>query len=409
MKKHIKTLSTGLYLCLISFTPAHSKTSVNLNSDAYVRFYTVDKISSGSKVTKSAQAQQLRIGMDITHLEEDHSVSIKSRLTLSGDHWDGDRPLNNTGISGSNDDGGGGNTARLDYGYLEYVDLSKQFTFRAGRQMANWANCLTTCDDRRDRLMFMRRSGQNFFIGVFDKRYSGEYQNSRDDGDMYAILTMRFTQNYELGLLAAYWQNSDSSYVLEDVFNFSPYIKYRYRNLQFNLLVNWLGQGSDNSWFPKSHTTAVFGVEASINEMMKLETQTLQVFNGGYLSTGYDTYLPHINSNPEHNQSLIQAIRVGGLGTFTGGRKHRDSLYSTRLTYKIDNNWSISPSYGYLQQESSQKTEQLKTHHIALKANYQINNFSQFSLSGARSFGDKHLTVGLAEFSINLPNLALTK
>jgi hypothetical protein len=178
------------------------------------------------KVRESLKAlpQMARIKFDMVH---DEGVALRTRTVLMGDKWGGDviSPASNTltlngsnffprpihtpaagsnGVTGNSDDSRGGYAVRMDYGFLEYRKLG--WLFRAGRQESNWAECLTNCDDRRDRLLVLRPMWDGFVIAVYDKRRPGLSSSDSDDGDMYGLLYLRYAGPLEYGILFARWK-----------------------------------------------------------------------------------------------------------------------------------------------------------------------------------------------------------
>ena len=221
---------------------------VDFGADGYVKGFTKDKSALSPQNKDQGFAQLIRVRADFAHKD---GLALKTRTVLSGDRWDGDTPVKNTSIVGVSDNGGGGNDVRLDYGYLEYK--KNNWSFFAGRQVANWADCLTTCDDRRDRLLALA-NWEGLYVGlIYDKRTEGTIDRDTDDGDMYSVILLKFAPTYEAGLLAAYWVNADGTYVLGGAYNFSPYIKFKWGANRVNLLSNFIGWGEDTSWF-SGHT-----------------------------------------------------------------------------------------------------------------------------------------------------------
>lgn len=362
---------------------------VDFGADGYVKGFSKDKNVNTPQNKDQGFAQLLRARVDFMHKE---GIALKTRTVLSGDRWDGDTPVSNTSVKGVTDNGGGGNDVRLDYGFLEYK--KEDWTFAAGRQVANWAQCLTTCDDRRDRLLVMKNIGGLYAAFVYDKRMEGTIDRDIDDGDMYSILLMKFDQDYEAGLLAAYWVNADGTYVLGGAWNFSPYIKYRWGAYRFNLLANWIGWGEDTSWFSGQHHVYVAQVERDLGAKFKIEAQALHTYAGGYLSTGFDTYLSMVNTNPDHNQSHIQAARIGGFGTFTGGKDQNETLYSARLSYEISSDWSVSVAGGAFTLYELANTREVDLWALDAVAAYKLSSNATIKGSLGRIMGDYGLSAG---------------
>lgn len=360
--------------------------STDWGAEAYVRSY-MRETSEGDKA--SGFAQMLRLRLDLSPGE---GLTLRTRTVFSGDKWKGDQ----AGVTGNSDNGGGGNDVRLDYGFLEYVE--KGWMFRAGRQMASWADCLTVCDDRRDRLLVMNNFGKVMLFFVYDKRSEGEELSRSDDGDMYSLLALGLGESYEWGLLSAWWHNPKGNYVLKDVISLSPYLKVFNQKSQLKLLYHWIGQGDEGSLFPSHHHSAAVKVEHQLHQKWKLQAQTLQVINGGYVATGYDTYLSMVNNDQDHNSSNIRLVYLGGLGTLNGGDKKRDSLYSTKLTYQMSSRLSLSGALGSLSFYESEQDETIRQSVVDISASYKLNSFSSIKASFGRLMGDRHQNTSLAQF-----------
>ncbi len=378
-------------ISLIFFSGAlqANELSVNYGVDGHIRGFTKEKNVSTRQDKDQGFAQLLRVKVEFHHQE---GIAVKTRTILSGDKWDGDTPGTNTSVTGSSDNGGGGNDVRLDYGLIEYK--KNDWTFSAGRQVANWAHCLTTCDDRRDRALVLTNFGGVYTALIYDKRVEGTIDRDTDDGDMYAVLFLKYGANYEAGFLTAYWNNNDGTYVLGGAWNISPYVRFTLGDYKFNVLANYIGWGDKTSWFSGQHHVYAVSVERMLGSSFKVEAQALEVINGGYLSTGYDTYLSMVNSNPDHNQSQIQAARIGGFGTFTGGKSQDESLYTARVSYLMNSDWTFSLAGGaFSLYQSSTRTE---TDLWALDGvvTHQLTKHATIKGSYGRIFGDYHLNAG---------------
>lgn len=382
---------------VLFFSSAHANDlSVNYGVDGYVRGFTKEKNVTTRQDKDQGFSQLLRVRVDFAHQE---GITVKTRTILSGDKWDGDTPNTNTSVTGSSDNGGGGSDVRLDYGFIEYK--KNDWTFSAGRQTANWANCLTTCDDRRDRALVMTNFDGVYTALIYDKRSEGTIDRDTDDGDMYAILFLKYGANYEAGFLTAYWNNVDGTYVLGGAWNISPYVRFTVADFKINVLANFIGWGEKTSWFSGQHHVYVLSAEKMLGEKFKLEAQGMAIINGGYLSTGYDTYLSMVNNNPDHNQSQIQAARIGGFGTFTGGKAQDESLYSARASYLLNDDWTLSLAGGVFTLYQSSTRTDADLWALDGVVNYKLTKHASIKGSYGRIFGDYHLNAGSITLAVN--------
>lgn len=376
----------------LSFAQAATPVTATFGADAYVRSYHTET----GDTKKKGFAQMLRVKLD---LSPGDGITLRTRTILSGDKWDGDFGTGATNVTGNSDNGKGGRINRLDYGYLEY--LKEDWMFRAGRQDASWADCLTVCDDRRDRLLAMKRFGSTFVFAVYDKRIEGSDTKGSDDGDMYSLLFVHFTGQSETGMLAAYWTNPDGTYVLKDVISLSPYFKYKIQSWQFKALYHWIGQGDkEDSWYPGHHHAGALHAIYD-NEKWKWENQLFHVRNGAFVGTGYDTYLSMVNNNPDYNQSNVQLVRLGGFGTLSGYEKKKDSLLSSRATYRFTQKFSAGLALGALQYYDATAAVKVKQTAFDLTATYVLNDFSKIRAHVGRLMGDRYQNAAGAQFELD--------
>src|SRR5690625_1160818 len=74
----------------------------------------------------------------------------------------------------------------LDLGYLQ-LPLGPG-VLRVGRQESNWANCFVSCDDRRDRIIYMSKIG-TANVGVFYDKVVETY-SPKGDASAYAAMAI---------------------------------------------------------------------------------------------------------------------------------------------------------------------------------------------------------------------------
>ncbi len=79
------------------------------------------------------------------------------------------------------------------------------WTVRVGRQEANWAFNFLTSDDRRDRILALRKFGGVTVIGLMDKRAEGSLTNDKADGDLFAAAAIGVNNGWLWGVLPGYW------------------------------------------------------------------------------------------------------------------------------------------------------------------------------------------------------------
>lgn len=378
--KQLITLLILIYLATLSIYATQIKdVKIKIGGDAMVRGYS----TKADGATKSqGYAQLFRIKVDA---ENSDGVAIRTRTVLSGDKWAGDTAEN--GVSGNSSNSlNGGNPSRLDYAYIE-VPLMNQWKARAGRQEANFSDCFNTCDDRRDRLMLYKFYGNYLPALLFDKRNEGDIDKEGDDGDMYAAALFHIHPVHEWALLYATWINDDDSYVLDGVHNFSPYYKYKGKNLTAFFVWNWLGQGTASSWYSGHHNSFATKLEYQFHDHFDISFHGMLSEDGGLVADGYDTYSFVINNDPDNNRSNSRLIRMGGFGSFTGGAADDEHLYISRLRYNNDK-LKVALAIGRAREYKSSTEQDLMIYD--LQAHYQFSKSTLFRAGIALVREDRH-------------------
>jgi hypothetical protein len=334
-------------------------------------------------------AQLLRVKIDA---ENKDGIALRTRTVLSGDKWNGDAAEN--AVSGNSSNSfNGGNPVRLDYGYLE-SPLLDQWKARVGRQEANFSDCFNTCDDRRDRLMLYKLYGHYLPAVLFDKRSEGDIAKEGDDGDMYAAALFHFHPVHEWAVLYATWINDDESYVLKDVHNFSPYYKYKGKNLTAFFVWNWLGQGTDASWYSGHHNSFSTKFEYRLHNHFDVSVHGLLSEDGGLVADGYDTYSFVINNDPDNNKSNSRLVRMGGFGSFSGGANDDEHLFITRFRY-INNKFKAALAVGTAREYTSSVEHDLMIYDV--QAHYQYSRSTLIKAGVALVRDDRHEGAGLLQ------------
>ncbi len=359
MKKALIALAAAA-----AISPAAFAGDVSWGGDANVEGYLNRADEKGTDV----QDQDLRGYTNRIRLKgtfkTDGNVSVNTRLILQDSEWAGDTHTGNTGPSRNS----GGDAVGLDYGYIQAPIAG--WTFRFGRQVANWANCFLTCDDRRDRILAMKRFGGTTVILLNDKRAGGSSviagitgvptgaltgavntvwtdanSNSTVDageisyvpvaetvdivadatvigdetadsgeGDLYAAAAVGVVKGWQWGLLVGKWIGEES-YVLDEVYAISPFVKGKAGPVKIEAAINVLGGGNEDgaALFTDVATSAYIKAGMDLNGI-KLEGQIAVVQDGGLVAGGFDTFSMLINNNPENNQSSTNVDNLGGLG-----------------------------------------------------------------------------------------------
>ena len=310
MKKTLVALAAAA-----AISPAAFAGDVSWGGDANVEgFSLINDLDSTATTDVKERGYSQRIRLKGT-FKTDGNVSVNTRLILNDSYWTGDNQgsTNNTvtGVyeTSTND------AVAVDYGYIQAPIVG--WTFRFGRQVANWANCFLTCDDRRDRILAMKRIGGTTVILLNDKRASStnDETSPNGEGDLYVAAAVGVVSGWQWGLLGGIWKGEES-YILDDVFSLSPYVKGKIGGVKLEGAVNILG-GGNSSYALFSDT----GISAYLKAGMELgtinlEAQGIIVSDGGLIAGGFDTFTMLVNNNADNNQSNTNVQNIGGLGKY---------------------------------------------------------------------------------------------
>lgn len=287
----------------------------------------------------------------------DGNVSVNTRIILNDSSWTGDN--HSGGVQGAYQNSANDAVA-VDYGYIQAPILG--WTFRFGRQVANWGNCFLTCDDRRDRIMAMKRFGGTTLIFLNDKRASagvdipvenvytlstttwvdadqddvmdaGEVTESytqstrasgihneleaTGEGDLYTGAAIGVINGWQWGVLVGKWIG-ETGYALDEVYAISPFVKGKAGRVKLEGTLNILGGGDDDA------TSKAFFTDSAVSAYVKagmqagpvmLEGQVVVVSGGGLVAGGFDSFSMLISNNPDNSLSNVTVDSLGGLGT----------------------------------------------------------------------------------------------
>ncbi len=313
MKKTLVALAAAA-----AISPAAFAGDVSWGGDANVEGFLLRNDLDSTAVTDSDQRGYTnRIRLKGT-FKTDGNVSVNTRLILSDSSWTGD---SHSGMQGAYENSGS-DAVGVDYGYIQAPIAG--WTFRFGRQVANWANCFLTCDDRRDRILAMKRFGGTTLILLNDKRQSTSneeaYTNvgtgtsaATSEGDLYVAAAVGVVKGWQWGLLAGKWLG-EPSYILDEVFAISPFVKGKAGPVKLEGAINILG-GGDDTYAAFRDTVFSLYVKAGMEVgAINLEGQVVYVDAGSLVAPGFDTFSILLNNTPDNNQSNTNVHSIGGLG-----------------------------------------------------------------------------------------------
>jgi hypothetical protein len=385
------TKALMMALCLFCLS-AHAETKLNFSGDAYVRGYF--RNSTGPDGTQAFN-QYFRLNADA---KPDEHLTIKTGLVLSGNTWEGDNHTNPAINTGTDQDGGGGDTTRLDHAFIEYN--SNGWITAIGRQAVSSPGMFLTSDDRRDRVQVLKFQGTGLWAFVYDKRAEGTLNNRRDDLDMYSANYYGKTELFAYALQAGYF-TSNKTVTLKDVKQFTPQINGAALGINYAFFYTFLGGGSNSSFYPDTHHSFA-GVLSKDLGTFALSYQSIVTVNGGLIASGYDTFSSIVNNSPDHNQSSIK-LRTIGLGL---GRKAADEqLHILKAYVPITPNLGVSASAGWTKvyvwafTEAASKIEKNKI--VDLTAKYTISKNLNATAAFGKFYGDNKDDAGALALNAN--------
>ncbi|ROO31440.1 hypothetical protein [Salinisphaera japonica] len=344
----------------------------------YVDSNAFDNDTAGFVDSDQGFAQYLRVEADFKH--EETGVQVITRVELSGDRWTGDERQYSPTAQRAFNTTNTGDTVRLDLGFVQ-IPIGKTL-IRVGRQEANFNNCFLVCDDRRDRIFAARGIGPvNAFV-LYDRRQDNASFANIDNGDQFlgGFVTPLGKSGWNLGALYLYYndnydgqlsdyaflpgspvqQSTDAPggvtagapYVLDGGQAVSAYMTGALGAVDIEFGTNIFYEGDvDNDTTP--------GREDFLNDVgwaeylrigtefdrYALRAQYIGTQDGGYLSTGFDTYTSTINSNPE---STANPTSVYSVGRAFGVKNFNQNFFVANGTVDLTDKLALGASVGAL-------------------------------------------------------------
>jgi hypothetical protein len=317
----------SVIICLISLK-TFAETKLNFSGDAFVRGY-FNK-STGNDDTQAFN-QFFRLNIDA---KPDEHLSIKTGLVLSGNTWEGDNHSSAATATGVDQNGGGGDTTRLDHAFIEYNN--NNFMTSVGRMAVTSPGSFLTSDDRRDRVQVLKIEQRGFWAFVYDKRYEGVLANGRDDLDMFSVNYYGKTDHFNFALQSGYW-TSNTTNTFKDLKQFTPQIDGIFLGINYNFYYTILtgGNSAPAAIYPHTHHSTALVLSKNLNDY-KLSYQSILTFHGGFIAGGYDTFSSVINNSPDHHQSSIVLRFIGsGFGRDAANEQMHVVKLGTSLTPSV--------------------------------------------------------------------------
>lgn len=355
-------------------------------------------------------AHYLRVKADFKH--EETGVSVHTRVELAGDRWSGDGRNYNTDSDYAFNGGNDGDNVRLDLGFVQIP--FKFGLLRVGRQEANWNNCFLVCDDRRDRAIFLTKLGDVSAFAGYDRRQDNASFYNEDNGDMAlaGLVAPLGESDWSLGLLYVHWFNNYNGdifvpgnpavdfpgspvdtngdgvpdsyargvYPISNVNLYSPYMQGKVGPMDVAFGGNWFENGNVNAnqtpeggdYFTDDAYSAYFRLGADLG-MFELKGQYIGTWDGGLISSGFDTYSSLINSSPE---STANPTSLYTMGSQLGREGFDESLYIGSIGVNVTEKFAVRGAVGFLDIEvpdGTGGTDSDTSTVYDLQASYQLN------------------------------------
>ena len=368
MKKQLIALAAAA-----AIAPAAFAGNASFGGDANVEGYALranTDVTDGTEADSRGYTNRIRVKGTY---KTDGNVSVNTRIILNDSNWTGDN--HSEGVQGVYQNSANDAVA-VDYGFIQAPILG--WTFRFGRQVANWGNCFLTCDDRRDRILAMKRFGSTTVILLNDKRaggsltssaginvgyddvngngeydagdnltysegfstgYSADETADTGEGDLYTAAAVGVINGWQWGLLLGKWMGEES-YILDEVYAISPFFKGKAGPVKLEGTLNILGGGNEEGGAAFTDTAVSAYVKAGMNvSTVLIEGQVVVVSGGGLVAGGFDTFSMFVNNSPDNNLSNVAQLNpvyglvnmLGGLGQIGAsegaGRAYADDQY----------------------------------------------------------------------------------
>ncbi len=327
-------------LCLLSFG-VNAETKVNFSGDAYVRGYFLN--GTGPDHTQAFN-QFFRLNVDA---KPDEHLTLKTGLMLSGNTWEGDKHHTNAINSTVDNDGGGGDTTRLDHAVIEYN--KNGWITSAGRHAVSTPGNFLTSDDRRDRIQVLKFfANYDVLAFAYDKRAEGSLSQGKDDLDMYSVSYYGSYKEFKYALQTGYWisKRYDATTTglealnLDNIKQISPQLSTKVAGIDLDFYYTLLFGGQ--AYYKNDHHAFALKLAKDL-DIVRVEYESVLTKNGGLIASGFDTLSPIINNSPDHHQSSIK-LKTIGLGI---GRAAADEYsHMVRVSKAINEELSVSLNGG---------------------------------------------------------------
>ncbi len=349
----MKKVTSALALAALVGTPAAAMANVEFGGDFDALYYNTQ--GQGDQATGFEQRMRLQGAF-----ETDGGVSAHARLNLFNDRWTGDGSGNSSDLdeqpftAGNRDH----RNVALDMAYVSMPIAGG--SVNVGRQAANWNPMgLTTTDDRRDRISYVRPlGGGHTGIVLYDRRVAQDDTDRELDGNLFVgALLGPLAEGVNYGFLVAQFAAGGSGagaagYGLRGATLVSPYIEGQAGDFNYGAGFHYLGDSRGGIFTEDTLAGYVHGGFQMTPEF-KLDGQVFHAADGALIAGGYDSYSSLIHNSPDHDQSAtrIDALNLGGLGT-EGQDGISRTLVATRGTFEMMD-WTFIGALGWVNYDNS--------------------------------------------------------
>ena len=306
-------------------------------------------------------------------LKNDDGVSLNFRLKLSDTNWAGDTHATN-GMAGPYTNQAS-DLVSLDYGFVQFPLAG--WTVRVGRQEANWAFNFLTSDDRRDRILALRKFGGTTVLGVMDKRQEGSFTNEKDDGDLYALGAVGVNSGWLWGALGGYWNSTKpkdgGTYALSQAKLLTVFAKGKAGPVEITGSAHVIFGAAEGALYENTGESEFLRLGWSTGPV-KLEGQIAAIQHGGLVAGGFDTFSSMINNSPDNYLSSTSVQHFGSLGITNLTDELTQYLPAVRVTGKIGDKVTLMGAAGDFISKNDSKASKTEFSRmfVDLQAHYQV-------------------------------------
>lgn len=380
MKKYASALAIA---GLLAAPAAHSAAAVDFNGEFEVNAYTI-KPDGADDI--GALQQLLRLGANV---KLDDGVQVVTRMNLSNNTWQG-----NAG-AGAATAGPiatqASNSVSLDLGYLQ-LPLGPG-VLRVGRQESNWANCFVSCDDRRDRILYLSKIGTTN-VGVFYDKVSEQTFNfgEKADADAYAFMAIA-PVGPVLGGLLIYHVERGEDFPLGEYRQtmISPYFQGKIAGFSVDGALRYDLYGGPDK--PDDDGKSLYLRGGYDLGVAKIDAQVVWTKDGGAVNNGFDSFSSMINNSPTNNASPTSIANIG-----------EDTIgFAARVSGKVTNQVKLVGAAGhYKDGDDATYGTDTKMTFLDLQAHYQATQSTLIWATAGRVKTDNGAKTDDDAFSLNI-------